>query len=230
MLIDFPADTASHCTRYGINLGKIENILITHSHSDHYAPELARFRCDPYAHDFKYEKLYFYGSENLKSIYDAIDSVYGPTESRENIKFVCMENRNAKKIGKYTVTPMLAKHAPAIGSLNYIIEEEGTSLLYLVDTGYPTDETLDYLEGLGKVFNCIVMDSTMGDGYYVYHMNFDENKKLKDELTKRRLADGNTRFVITHITHNGAETHDKIEKIFEETDITVAYDGIEIEI
>lgn len=40
LLIDFPIDTNSHCLRFSLNLGKLQNVLITHSHPDHYVPHL----------------------------------------------------------------------------------------------------------------------------------------------------------------------------------------------
>ena len=58
LLIDFPADTNAHCLRFGINLGKLQNVLITHSHSDHFAPQLLAYRGGVYAHNLKYQDIY----------------------------------------------------------------------------------------------------------------------------------------------------------------------------
>lgn len=228
LLIDFPADTGMHCMQYGINLGQLQHVLVTHAHSDHYMPVVTNCRRAPFAHNMKFEKLYFIGPNNLETIYDSVLSAYGENGARENIGFVTMTDRQEKKIGNYDVTALRAQHAPELSSLNYIIEEGNKSLLYLVDTGYPTVETLEYLQSRGKIFDCVVMDSTMGIESWVYHMGFADNKALKEELLKRRLADERTRFVITHITHNNAETHDKIETIFERSGIEVAYDGMEL--
>ena len=40
LLIDFPADRNAHCLRFGVRLGNLQNVLITHSHPDHYVPHL----------------------------------------------------------------------------------------------------------------------------------------------------------------------------------------------
>ena len=136
-------------------------------------------------------------------------------------------------IGGYEITPIKALHSPELGSLNYIIEQGDTSLLYLVDSGYPTAETLTYLKGLGKIFDLIIMDGTMGVAppqNYIYHMGYEENKTLKNELEQLKIADAHTRFVVTHITHNKSEYHEKVEAIFAGTGIEVAYDGFELEI
>ena len=52
----------------------------------------------------------------------------------------------------------------------------------------------------------------------------------KKELEQRGLTNGDTKFVVTHITHNKSEYHEKVEEIFAGTGIEVAYDGFETEI
>lgn len=230
LLIDLPADTNAHCLRFGINLGKLENILITHSHSDHFAPQLLSLRGGLAAHDLKYPDLFLYGPENLKELCDREPM---KNEVRESIKFVALTEQNAFRIGKYSVTPLKALHAPKLGSLNYIIEQDGKHLLYLVDSGYPTDDTLAFLKDLEQKFDAVIMDGTMGYEplpTYVYHMGYEDNKNLKSKLESLDLTLPHTRFAVTHITHNKSEYHEKVEEIFKGTGIEVAYDGFELEI
>lgn len=230
LLIDFPADTNAHCLRFGVNLGQLQNVLITHSHRDHYVPQLLSDRGGFAAHNLKYQDVYFYGPANLEQICDAVRI---PEPIREHIQFVALEPQITVSIGEYAVTPLKALHSPELGSLNYIIEQGGKSVLYLVDSGYPTEETLAYLQSLGKIFDLVVMDGTFGYApakTYIYHMGYEENKLLKAELEQLGIADAHTRFVVTHITHNKSEYHEKVEEIFAGTGIDVAYDGIEIEI
>ncbi len=234
LLIDFPADTGSHCIQYGINLGKLQHVLITHAHEDHYMPTSLICRGDCFAHHMKYEKLYMYGPENLEQIFEDVVSPYGISPViRKDIEFVVLQDGQKENIGEYVVTALRASHAPHLLSLNYIIEKDGKSILYLLDSGYPTSETFQLLEARKQTFDAVIMDGTMGVApvnAYIHHMGFAENKMLKEELNRRNLVDKNTRFVVTHITHNQAETHDKIEEIFVGTDIEVAYDGFEFEI
>lgn len=204
-------------------------MLITHSHKDHFVPLLAILRQPPYAHNFKYDELRFYGPENLEQIYDRTVTAYSNERGPEHVAFSVMEDRQLERLGAYTVTALRAQHAPALKSLNYIIEDGKKALLYLLDSGYPTEDTLNCLETCGKRFDCVVMDSTMGFDAYEYHMNFAENKKLKQELIKRGAVHENTKFVISHITHNHCPSHEEIEKEFDGSGITVAYDGIELE-
>ena len=210
LLIDFPYDTSAHCLSFGIELGDIENVLITHSHSDHYVPLLLSVRggvfCD---------------KEEIGE------------KMRENTVFTEMYHGAARDIGGYRVTAISARHSPERGSLNYVIEQDGKRLLYLIDTGYPTEETLEYLKENFGFFDAVVMDATMGvapAGAYVYHMGFAENIMLRQKLLSLGVAGKNTRFIAAHITHNKAETHEKTEAFFVGTGIEVSYDGFEFEI
>ena len=58
----------------------------------------------------------------------------------------------------------------------------------------------------------------------------ESDKRLAELLKKLDIADDHTRFIANHITHNKAETHEKIEEIFEGTGIEVSYDGKVIEV
>ena len=228
LLIDFPADTAAHCLYHGVKLGQLQNVLITHSHIDHFEPSLLSMRGGVFAHNMKYEDIFFYGPEDLREVADTRDIA---KPFRKNIHFVPLSDQKAVSIGNYKVTAIKALHAPTLGSLNYIIEQDGKSILYLLDSGYPTSDTLTYLKSLNIVFDAVIMDGTMGTAplqTYIYHMCYQENKNLKEEFVHLGVADRNTHFIVTHITHNHSEYHEKVEEIFAETGIQVAYDGFEL--
>ncbi len=233
LLIDLPSDTAAHARAYGLNLGDIPNMLITHVHFDHFQPAIFCDRGFVYAHNIKAKELTLYGSEDIVGIYDAIDSVYhiNPT-IKENIKLDCFAPFEAKTVGNYRVTALPAKHSTS-NPLNYVIEDGECTLLYLHDTGYPNEDVLAFLSARGVVADAVMMDATMGvmeidDSRG--HMSFSQDKRLKTDLISRGIATADTVFVANHITHNKAETHEKIEQIFENTGILVSYDGMEINV
>ena len=99
LVIDFPVDTDAHCMKYGVNLGKIQNFLITHPHSDHFAPISLVCRGSLFAHNLKYEKTFFYGSDGLERIFDAVIAPYGIDATiRSNIGFVKMADKQKRKL------------------------------------------------------------------------------------------------------------------------------------
>lgn len=232
LLIDLPADTHAHLLAQKRTLHDIENLLITHTHGDHYAVGLFELRGGCYAHDMKAEKLNVYGNSDVKKMFeDYCGTFHISDEIKDGIRFPGVTLYKEFEAGGYVITPLPAKHAPEQQSLNYIIDDGKTSLLYLVDSGYPDDEIFDFLKKRKKPFGCVALDGTMGDiavNGYPYHMSFLQNAEVKKRLTKLGLIMPSTRCVVMHITHNNAGLHEEIERFFEPFDIEVAYDGMEV--
>lgn len=232
LVIDLPADTHMHLLANQMNLGDIENILITHTHADHYYPNLFELRGGVFARNLRYKQVNIYGNQAVKSLFEDIYSHYPIDKNiKSGICFINLAPYIPVKIGKYTVTPLHANHAPEQMSLNYIIEDDKSSLLYLLDSGFPTEETFGYMASCGKIFDCVVMDGTMGEcarGTYAYHMCFQENILLKERLFSAGNIKKTTKFVTSHITHNDAGLHEEIERRFLPYGINVAYDGMEL--
>lgn len=233
LLIDFPEDTACHAQKYGIRLGNIENILITHTHYDHCAPLTFFTRGGVQAHNMFYEKLHLYGPQNLDSLFDTMFSMYSIAKPiRDNIEIEAFADNERKKIGKYEVTAFRAIHSEPY-TVNYLIDDGEKKLLYFIDSGYPTSKTLAFLESLLLSADGVIMDGTFGYAparTSATHMSFEDNKQLKTELITRGIVKKDAKCIVTHITHNKAETHEKTEEIFAGTDIIVAYDGMEVEL
>lgn len=230
LLIDLPADTLSHFRQNSINFGDIENVLITHVHADHYCPNLFETRGTDFAPVLTYEKLHVYGNADVKRLFNGYYRLFPiRDEIRKNIIFHTLTPFESVKIGDYTVTPLKANHAPEQVALNYIIDDGKTALLYLLDSGYPSEDTLAAIANYPRKFSCVVMDCTMGVNDYVYHMNFEQDKQLKCKLLDMGVTDEKTRFLVAHITHNHCGLHEEIEQYFKESGIVPAYDGMVIE-
>lgn len=235
LLIDLPPDTSRHALENGLNLGDIPDLLITHTHADHFVPSVLEIRAGVFAHKLKCPNMNVYGSPDVRRVYYGAAAIYGfsrVTEATVNIH--TLTAYQTAPVGKYTVTPLPARHA--LGTLvafNYVIERDGQKLLYLHDTGMPTDQVIDFLaNSVGRV-DGVVMDATMGVADVADtcgHMSFAQNMRLVEILRTRGVADDKTTFVVNHITHNNAETHDKVEEIFAGTGIIVSYDGMKLEI
>ncbi len=233
LIIDFPADTHAHTRAGGINLGEIENLLITHTHADHYIPQLFDIRADAFAHNLKYKVMNVIGNGEVKKFFDAVFSFYPiGASARDNLNFIDATLYQKMRVGRYSVTPIRANHALEQVGLNYIIEDGNSSLLYLVDSGLPLPETMEYLLSLEHSFDCVVMDGTMGccpPGTHPQHMCFAENIVLKEQLFGCGCADTHTQFIVTHISHNHAGLHEDIERTLSPHGIITAYDGITVQ-
>lgn len=235
LLIDLPADTHMHFAMNNMNLGDIENLLITHTHADHYCPNLFELRGSVFAHNLKYKKMNVYGNADVKTKFEGYYEVFPiAKEIRDNIEIHELEPLKKVHIGKYDVTPLHAHHAMGQQvSLNYIIEDRKSSLLYLIDSGLPYPETFERIAAVKKPYDCVVMDGTMGyiepEFGYEGHMCFKENIALKEKLLSCGAADEHTKFIVTHITHNHTTSHEEAVKYFKPHGIEVAYDGYKTE-
>lgn len=233
LMIDLPADTHAHTRASGINLGEIENLLITHTHADHYIPQLFDIRAEGFAHKLKYKVMNVIGNSDVKAFFDGVFAYFPISpNARDNLNFIEAVPLHKMRVGRYDVTPLHANHALEQLSLNYIIEDGKSSLLYLIDSGLPLPETMEYLASLKRSFDCVVMDGTMGNcplGTYPQHMGFAENVILKEKLLECGSACADTRFIVTHITHNHAGLHEEIEKTLSPHGILTAYDGMTVE-
>ncbi len=230
LIIDLPADTNMHLSARDLSLGNFENLLITHVHSDHYAPSIFSLRGGTYAHNMQFPQMNVYGSNTVREYFDKEFSVFPIDESiKENILFPTVAPYTEIQVGKYSVIALPANHAPELNCFNYLISDGKTALLYLIDTGYPFPEVISFLEAYPVKIGCVAMDATMGNaplGIYAYHMGFAENIQLKKELTEKRIATERTLFVAMHITHNHTGLHKDTRKYLSEENIILAYDGI----
>ncbi len=127
---------------------------------------------------------------------------------------------------------MLALHKRSEDCYIYIIEENGKKLLYANDTGIFPEETFDYLKTLTDTkFDLVSFDCTSGPKKSGNnHMGFPDNLIVKQRLENMRLVDRDTKYVVTHFSHNGGLLHDDLERLVSGDGFIVAYDGMEIEI
>ncbi|KAF1299462.1 PhnP protein [Enterococcus sp. JM4C] len=231
LLIDFPGDSYLHLREYQLNFNDIEHLLITHWHSDHlYAEDLA-FRMEAYGNNLE-KKLTVYGSKVVHEFFNRAFELEGMTDPAR-IEFKELLPFEKYTIGQYTVHTLPAVHGRKEGDcLIYLIERDGKRLFYTHDTGFPTDEVLDYLEENHLTLDAISLDCT-GQGLdYVggIHMNVGENLRLIEELKKRALCEEKTINIVSHFSHNGGLTYKEMKELADKHELITAYDGMVIDI
>lgn len=231
--IDFPPDAYYHTLRFNVDLSAISHLLITHSHMDHF-----------YAHDFilrgyKYSlnltspQLHIYGNEEVCKVFAECTR----RELREDVAKTITVNRielfKSFSVGDYTVTPFPALHTPAELAMLFLVEKDGKGYLHLYDTGKVSEDTYLWLKSHGKKVQLVSMDCTLIDTHSSTsgrHMGMDENLEVMTRLQADGVADENTKFVITHFSHNSAPFTERLQAIEKQYGVIAAYDGMEIEI
>lgn len=225
-MVDFPPDTYMHVINNKLSLNKVEHLIITHSHEDHFYPEDIQMRKEPYAHIYSNKALIVYGNSNvLKKFMDT------DLEKDQNSRIIFNEIHEFKEyqIGKAIVIPLLADHKPDEKCFIYIIKLNGRALLYGHDSGHFPEVTWEFLKSI--YLDAAIIDCTDGPGKCVnYHMGFPTVLTVKKRLIKQKSGDEKTRFIITHFSHNGKYLHEKLVNMASPHGVIVAYDGMKMKI
>jgi len=234
--IDFPPDAYAHALRLGRDYSKLQYLLITHSHMDHF-----------YAHDFvlrgyKYcaplsAPLTIYGNAEVKKVFEECtrrelrEEVGANILVKEVLPFMPFRFGNAQE---YEAVPLLAQHSVKERAYVYLIEKAGKTYLHLTDTGRLPQETLEYLQARfsarAKVdfvtFDCTFLFRTAGQ--VSRHMGLEDNLAMQMEFEKRGIADKNTRYAITHYSHNNAPLKENLDRAEREYGYIPTYDGTSV--
>ena len=236
--IDFPPDAYAHALRGGTDYSKLQYLLITHSHMDHF-----------YAHDFvlrgyKYcaplsSPLTIYGNAEVKRVYEECTRRELKAEVGEHIRVQEVFPFIPFRFGlgnEYEAVPLLAQHSTAERAYLYLIEKQGKTYLHLTDTGRLPQETLCYLAqrfAKGNKVDFVTFDCTFlfkCAGQVSRHMGLEDNLAMQREFERLGIADGHTRYAITHYSHNNAPLKENLERAQREYGYIPTYDGTVVEI
>jgi phosphoribosyl 1,2-cyclic phosphate phosphodiesterase len=228
LLIDMPADTYFHTLIYAIDFSGLQDILITHSHDDHFYPLDMIAKAPPYAHNGAVKNINVYGNNVIVKMLKDTMNQSGIPEICDYITPIQVEPFVPFNAGKYTVTALLADHMPNENCYIYSIENEGKRLLYAHDTGMLPKKTWDYLTGVQ--FDAVSLDCTYGlENNDRGHMGLPNAYEVKAKMLSKGCADSSTQFIINHFSHNGNKTHEELSDSAEKFGFLTAYDGMMVE-
>ncbi|MBR4865161.1 MAG: hypothetical protein IKU11_00625 [Clostridia bacterium] len=226
LLIDFPADSYHHFLTHGVEFDKVETLIVTHGHSDHFYPRDLYIRGGAFAHDMRSPILQVYGGEGIRGrLYDRAG------EEPPNVAFTKVEPFTPFRAGRYEITPLPARHMPGSDPFFYIIKGDKT-LLYAHDTGYFYDEVWNYLEATRPYFDMVSLDCTNVDIPIPdegSHMGFPNIERVLARLTGLGMVDEKTVKIVNHFSHNGNPRHDHLEARAAAYGCLVSYDGMTVE-
>ena len=233
LLIDFPPDTYMHSLNYDIDLTKVRECLITHTHADHLYEDELIMRYPGFGSLTKGEVMNFYGLHGAMMTIRKKTCGY-TVNAEEFVDTNTMELYKKTKVGDYTVTALKAIHGVETFPAIYLIEDkEGKSVLYGNDTHYFCEEVWEYLEKNPVKLSFVSLDCTAANRpemNYVGHMCLNDNIRVKERLIKIGCADENTIFCSNHFSHNGENVlYEEFSEIAKKAGFLTSYDGMEIE-
>ena len=101
-------------------------------------------------------------------------------------------------------------------------------LLYATDTGPLPEAAWQALSG--QSFDCIVLEETMGYKEKAQHLGLASFLEQYHRFQKEGSLRPGGRMVATHLSHQWNPVHDKLVSILEPQGVTVAYDGLTLEL
>lgn len=230
ILLDFPPDTYCHALQYGLNLGDIHTLLVTHSHMDHWFPTDLIHRHEHFGHGAE-GVLDVYGNEAVeKAFYEHIlIDRFKPHPIDECVHFHVTHGGDVIRAGGWEMIAVPADHDKREESLVYICKKGGKTVFYGHDTGRDLSPEAWELIAREK-FDLISLDATMGTkSTEKYHMGLPDAEDMFGKLAEMGCAGGQTVRVVNHFSHNGEMTHDQLTDWGAERGILAAYDGMEVE-
>ncbi|MFC4598619.1 MBL fold metallo-hydrolase [Cohnella hongkongensis] len=243
LLIDFGPDILASCAHLGTDLYEVKHILVTHTHSDHF--DISNLFLKPMITRSNGEKLHLYFTGDSARIlsaadkmgYDGKEGFFAEHLSRHAVVHT-LTFWERTQAGAYGVTPVKGSHRAHFeqNSANYLLElPDGRKLLYALDTGFYSQETLDFLKG--HRLNLLIIEATFGsadrgDTPYSHLDARSVNYMLNVLYEQGTLRDG-TRVYLSHINQEQNYTHEQMEDLYSRSrtpyPIRVAYDGMVLE-
>ena len=230
--IDFPPEAYAHSLKYGVDLGSLKYLLVTHSHMDHF-----------YAHDFilrgyKYAEvngapLQIFGNAEVNAVFKECTAREMKVEVAPNICLNEIRSYADFNIGDYRVLTLPAQHSKTEECLLYYIGKGGKGYLHLYDTGRIEDAAFEFLKKKGVRAQVVAIDCTFAEytaGEHSRHMGIEDDMAMKQKLINCGAIDKNTQIIITHFSHNSNPTRGHLKQLELKYNVTAAYDGMEIEI
>lgn len=236
LLIDMGPDIVPASFLYGKSIADIRYLLQTHSHSDHFDPQVFTTRVPEYG-GLNTPRLQIYASaKTLAKMAEMVknegyvDNFLEFTEqARMNLEVNAVEPFDSVRVGSYEVTGFPANHDTTVDSLLWAITENVFTLLYATDTDAIPEATWKRFHDKKLKFNVVVLDHTYGldvDGSG--HLNANRFVQQIQRMRAEQLLDSGSRILATHISHEGNPPHAELSEFAARFGYEVAYDGLVI--
>ena len=214
LMIDCNDETLDFIEKNGCDTSNVRNLLITHTHDDHYSVSAINRL---FGNDITLfcDKGAVAAQERLKAVQRVIP-LYTPT-----------------RVGKYEVIAAAANHSVANSAeqpLNYIISDGEKRMFWGCDGAWLLNGT--WHEMKKYKYDLIVLDGTLGTDEGDYRIFEHNNLRMITEMSatfrKLKLLNEGGKIMISHMSRQAHKSHDELGAYLEKYDITAAFDGLEI--
>lgn len=216
LMIDCNDETIDFIESSVCDTGRVKNILVTHTHSDHYSAEAVN-RVIPSGGTVWCEE----GAQ------PRIGEIYAETKT--------IPLYTPIKIGGFTVTAVEANHSvedSAEKPLHYIISDGESTIFWGCDGGWLTNR--EWHELKKHKLDLAVFDGTLHDergDYRIFeHNNLRMVAEMSDAFKKCGLMKEGAQIMISHMSRYSQYPHEELEEYLKPHCIVPAYDGLTVEL
>jgi phosphoribosyl 1,2-cyclic phosphate phosphodiesterase len=230
VLIDISPDLYMQKLAFNLDLSKVESLIVTHSHEDHFDIFSLMLRGKPNYCRMNHSgnrdmKLQVYGNEAVERLfYQGVNHKLGGSLAMLNFNQVT-EFRPFTASG-LQITPLLANHKKDEKCFIYLIENNARRILYANDTDAIDD--INYTKINGLKLDVVSMDCARGQYPGDGHMGLNENLFMRKALAMHNCIHSGTRFILTHLSHMCNQIHDELAAEAAKFDFELAYDGMDV--
>ena len=195
----------------------VTDILITHSHSDHFRAESVR-------------KL----AESQKIRVGCDKAIMSEIGEHPNIEFVVFAPFETKTMGRYEVTAVLANHHIVIDgdacAFHYIIKTpDGREVFYGLDGAWFLRPSWNEMKK--HKFDIMVLDCTVGDSNdwrLCEHNTIPMLRMLVEGINMENMVAEKGVIVASHLARTLHKPHEETKDILQKAGMLTAYDGMKL--
>ena len=238
-MIDFGPDSFWQSQTQHIGLPALRRIIYTHPHGDHMSPGELYYRRTPgFCVDVPEYPLDILASKEtmrdlVRGLINGNAAGVDATQIFDYLRLrpTIVNPGEWARSGDMEIFPVPASHAPGLGAMIYGIRRGGRTLLIANDTGDLVPESWAMLEG--KKFDAAVIECTIGlrnPDANKTHMGFNTTLRFRQKLVDMGCLAADAPVYANHFSHNGYALYDEFQAKFAPHGMTVAYDGLSVEI
>jgi phosphoribosyl 1,2-cyclic phosphate phosphodiesterase len=225
-MVDLSPDLTYQLDRNSVGVSDLEHVLFTHAHADHCCGLYLSFRRTVRSPVSALPWLHLYGNAGVQK---RLESDIKDFEANRCV-FHIQEPGDTFDAGELRVTALASTHGGDLGCLHYAVDDGRRQVLLAWD-GRWDERVWDQLRE--RRFDALIMEcvylgpngTPMGS-----HLRAADFVEIKNRLTAEGILDADGQAVALHIGDNGGLTHKEAEELLGEHNITVAYDGLVIEV
>jgi len=141
--------------------------------------------------------------------------------------FIPLSDGDVKTINQYTISAYKGNHATCENTVHFIINNNSKTLFYGLDGAWLLYDEVQAIKKHKP--NFAVLDATIGNIDADYRIFEHNNLNMMLEIQKT-LCPYIEKFCISHMARTLHKNHEELCDDMKKYDITVAYDGLEVEI